>query len=88
MTLEQIRARYLELNGDHPMSPEDDAYVRSWMVEVPDSPQLSCDEVLDLMASGHLPLPSYLLSDGTPMVHKDLLAPVARAGSLLSLIHI
>jgi hypothetical protein len=38
--------------------------------------------VLALMAEGRLPLPSYLLSDGTPMVHPDFLDPVAAAGSV------
>lgn len=77
MTLQQVRERYCEVNGDHPMSPEDDCYVRTHFVEVPDS-----DATFDRMVAGELPLPSYLLADGTPMVPADYLEPVAWAGGL------
>ena len=81
MSLARVQDRYRALNGDHPMTPEDDAYVRSWCVEVDGGAGLTRAEVLDLMAAGELPLPAYLLSDGTPMVHPDFLAPVEAAGS-------
>ncbi len=85
VSLEKVQQRYRELNGDHPMTADDDAYVRSWCVETSGGAGLSRDEVLGLMAEGRLPLPSYLLSDGTPMVHPDFLDPVAAAGSVESL---
>lgn len=85
VTLDKVQSRYRELNGDHVMTPEDDAYVRSCFVEVAGGAGLAREEVLDLMADGRLPLPSYLLSDGTPMVHPDFLAPVAAAGSVEAL---
>ena len=66
MSIEQVRQRYRQVNGDHPMSPEDDCYVRGHFVEVPDP-----DATFDLMLADELPLPSYLLSDGTPMVPAD-----------------
>lgn len=75
MTRERVGDRYREVNGDHPMSPEDDWYVRAHFVEVPDP-----DSTLDKMVAGELPLPSYLLTDGTPMVPADYLEPVAWAG--------
>ncbi|HET8959892.1 GNAT family N-acetyltransferase [Nocardioides sp.] len=75
--LDRVRDRFLEVNGDHPMSPEDDCYVRAHFVEVP-----GADTTIDAMAAGRLPLPSYLLSDGTPMVPRDHLAPVEWAGGL------
>ena len=75
MSLQQVRERYLQVNGDHPMSPEDDSYVRAHFVEVPDP-----GTTLQRMADGELPLPSYLLSDGTPMVPGDYLEPVEWAG--------
>ena len=75
MTLDRVRARYLEVNGDHPMSPEDDRYVHAHFVEVPDP-----GSTLDRMLAGELPLPSYLLADGTPMVPPDYLDPVEWAG--------
>lgn len=67
--LAEVRRRYVEVNGDHPMSLADDAYVREHFVPV------GSDHVLREMLAGLLPLPSYLLSDGTPMVprtHGDL----------------
>ena len=82
MTLERVQQLYVALNGDHPMGPADDEYVRRHFVPVPDSPEHPREQVLAWMAEGRLPLPSYLLSDGTPMVHPDFLDPLHRAGSL------
>ena len=75
MSIDRVRERFREVNGDHPMSPEDDRYVRVHFVEVPDP-----DATFDRMVAGELPLPSYLLADGTPMVPADYLEPVAWAG--------
>ena len=83
--LARVRERYHEQNGRHPMSPADDAYVRRHFVPVPDQPDYPRSRVLDLMAEGRLPLPSYLLADGTPMVHPDYLALVREAGSVEAL---
>jgi RimJ/RimL family protein N-acetyltransferase len=71
--LDRVRERYAEVNGEHPMTAADDAYVREHFVPVAD------DRVLREMLDGLLPLPSYVLSDGTPMVPADhgLLAEVA-----------
>jgi RimJ/RimL family protein N-acetyltransferase len=77
MSLERVRERYREVNGDHPMSPEDDCYVRAHFVEVPGP-----DATFGRMVAGELPLPSYLLADGTPMVPADYLEPVEWAGGL------
>ncbi|HEV2798782.1 MAG TPA: GNAT family N-acetyltransferase [Nocardioides sp.] len=57
----RVRDRFVAVNGDHPMTPEDDAYVREHFV--PATPG-----AMQRMLDGHLPLPSYVLSDGTPMV--------------------
>ena len=67
-TLEAVRDRYLAVNGEHPMTPADDAYVRDGFVA-------ATPEAMALMLADRLPLPSYVLSDGTPMVpatHGDL----------------
>jgi RimJ/RimL family protein N-acetyltransferase len=56
-----VRDRFVAVNGDHPMTPEDDAYVREHFVE-------ATPEAMEHMLAGRLPLPSYVLSDGTPMV--------------------
>ena len=56
-----VHDRFVAVNGDHPMTDADDAYVREHFV--PATP-----EAMRLMLDGLLPLPSYVLSDGTPMV--------------------
>lgn len=56
-----VHDRFVSVNGDHPMTAEDDAYAREHFV--PAAP-----EAMQLMLDGRLPLPSYVLSDGTPMV--------------------
>ena len=56
-----VHDRFVAVNGDHPMSAADDAYVREHFV--PATP-----EAMRLMLDGRLPLPSYVLGDGTPMV--------------------
>ena len=73
----KVRDLYRAVNGDHPMSAEDDTYVRAHFMEVPDP-----GRTLDRMAAGELPLPSYLLSDGAPMVPADYLDPVGWAGGI------
>lgn len=86
MTLrEQVRARYVELNGEHPMSAEDDAYVSTYFASVESvaaARSLTADQVRASMLAGLVPLPSYLRSDGTEMVHKDLLDLADTAGGL------
>lgn len=86
MTLrEQVRARFVELNGEHPMTAEDDAYVSTYFSSVESvalARSLTADEVRASMLAGQVPLPSYLLSDGTEMVHTDLLALADTAGGL------
>ena len=63
-----VHDRFVAVNGDHPMTAEDDAYVREHFVA-------ATPAAMRLMLDGLLPLPSYVLSDGTPMVpegHADL----------------
>jgi hypothetical protein len=74
-TLDEIRARYLDLNGDHPMTAADEEYVRELFVPLEDDA-----DVQDLIVERRLPLPSYLLSDGTPMVHPGYLESLRAAG--------
>ena len=75
-----VRRRYLEVNGDHPMTAADDRYVCAHFVPAD-------DEVLALIGAGSLPLPSYYLSDGTPMVPADLTDPIGWAGGADRLHH-
>lgn len=69
------RRRFIETNGDHPMSPADDAYAREHFVP-------AGEESLRLMADGRVPQASYVLSNGTPMVPADHLAPLEWAGGV------
>ncbi|MFL6144959.1 MAG: DUF6058 family natural product biosynthesis protein [Labedaea sp.] len=81
----QLAARYVEVNGDHPMTSADDAYVRRHFVTL-DELCLGRDETPDVvrahMLAGRLPLPSYLCSDGAEMVPADLLDLAVRAGGI------
>lgn len=70
-----VLGRYLAVNGDHPMSAADDAYVREHYV--PATP-----EAMALMLEDRLPLPSYVLSDGTPMVPREHGEPAEVAGGV------
>lgn len=72
--LEEVRRRHVAVHGDHPMSAADDAYAREHFVAV------SSEEVLRDMLAGRLPLPSYVLSDGTPMVPASHGEPARIAG--------
>jgi uncharacterized protein DUF6058 len=81
----QVVARYLEVNGEHPMTPVDDAYVDRNFVTLDDlcvGRTETPDRVRAHMLAGRLPLPSYLRSDGTEMVPADLLELADRAGGV------
>jgi Family of unknown function (DUF6058) len=72
-----VRARFLAVNGEHPMTPEDDAYVSDWYVTIEElarRTQRDPEELRALMLANRLPLPSYIRTDGAQMVPADLLA--------------
>jgi hypothetical protein len=78
-----VAARYYAVNGRHPMTAEDDAYVSSWYTSIEElatASERDADELRRLMLANRLPLPSYIRSDGTQMVAKDLLDLVEAAG--------
>lgn len=72
--LETVRTRFREVNGEHPMTAADEAHVREHFTPLP-------PEQLPDIAAGRLPLPSYLLADGTPMV-ADLGDVIGAAGGV------
>jgi RimJ/RimL family protein N-acetyltransferase len=72
---QSVHDRYVAVNGDHPMTAEDDAYAREHFL--PATPQ-----AMELMLADRLPLPSYVLSDGTPMVPPDHVRPAEVAGGV------
>lgn len=81
----RVAARFREVNGDHPMTAADDAYVSAQFVplgELCDAAGREADEVRRLMLARRLPLPGYLRSDGAEMVPRDLFAIAERAGGL------
>lgn len=70
-----VHDRYVSVNGDHPMTAEDEAYVRAGFVP-------ASTEGMELMLADRLPLPSYVLPDGTPMVPADHGRPAEIAGGV------
>jgi uncharacterized protein DUF6058 len=80
---EAVAARYRAVNGDHPMTAEDDEYVSSWYVELEELARYhsrDADELRRQMLANRLPLPSYIRSDGAQMVARDLLELAEHAG--------
>jgi hypothetical protein len=81
----QLASRFSEVNGDHPMTDADDAYVSAQFVILEDlcaARGLDADEVRRLMLRRLLPLPGYLRSDGAEMVPADLFALADQAGGI------
>lgn len=72
--LDAVRNRFLEVNGEHPMTEVDEAHVREHFT--PATP-----EQLAEIAAGRLPLPGYFLDDGTPMV-ADISESLEAAGGI------
>lgn len=68
-----VHDRFVAVNGDHPMTGEDDAYAREHFVA-------ATPEAMALMLEDRLPLPSYVLSDGTSMVPEAHRMPAEVAG--------
>ncbi|MEV5232083.1 DUF6058 family natural product biosynthesis protein [Streptomyces pseudogriseolus] len=80
---QQLAERFREVNGDHPMTDTDDAYVSAQFVVLEELCAVQgrdADEVRRLMLDGRLPLPGYLRSDGAEMVPADLFALADEAG--------
>ncbi|MFD8008933.1 DUF6058 family natural product biosynthesis protein [Streptomyces sp. NPDC058955] len=79
----RVAARFREVNGDHPMTAADDAYVSAQFVPLDElcaAGGREADEARRLMLARRLPLPGYLRSDGAEMVPRDLFALAERAG--------
>ncbi|MDF6018172.1 DUF6058 family natural product biosynthesis protein [Streptomyces sp. JH34] len=79
----ELAERFREVNGDHPMTDADDAYVSAQFVVLEDlcaARGRDADEVRRLMLGRLLPLPGYLRSDGAEMVPADLFALSDEAG--------
>ena len=78
-----VAARFCAANGVHPMTAEDDAYVSEWYVPLEalaETASIHASELRRLMLANRLPLPSYIRSDDTQMVARDLLELPRRAG--------
>ncbi len=71
--IEAVRRRHREVHGDHPMTARDDAHAREHLVP-------ATVTAMEHVLAGRLPLPSYVLSDGTPMVPADHAGLAAVAG--------
>jgi len=81
----QLADRFREVNGDHPMTRADDAYVSAQFAVLEDlcaAQGRDADEVRRLMLERRLPLPGYLRSDGAEIVPADLFALAGQAGGI------
>src|SRR5581483_9198970 len=61
-----VAARFEAVNGAHPMTPDDDAYVTEWFVQLEDLAASSghdVDRLRELILADRLPLPSYIRSE-------------------------
>ncbi len=82
---QRLVERFREINGDHPMTAADDAYVSAQFVVLEELCAVrgrDADAVRRLMLDGRLPLPGYLRSDGAEMVPADLFALADEAGGV------
>ncbi|MFI7431337.1 DUF6058 family natural product biosynthesis protein [Micromonospora sp. NPDC049836] len=82
---QRVAERFREVNGVHPMTAADDAYVSGQFVvldELCAATGRDPDDVRRLMLDRRLPLPGYLRSDGAEMVPADLFALAERAGGV------
>ncbi|MBL3803475.1 DUF6058 family natural product biosynthesis protein [Streptomyces sp. BRB081] len=81
---ERLAARFREVNGDHPMSAADDAYVSAQFagLDAVCAGRGGGAAARRLMLEGRLPLPGYLRSDGTEMVPRDLFCLADAAGGV------
>src|SRR6266446_1317306 len=78
-----VATRFYVVNGAHPMTAEDDAYASEWYVALEalaETTGMDASELRRLILANRLPLPSYIRSDGTQMVARDLLKLPRRAG--------
>ncbi|MFI9268319.1 DUF6058 family natural product biosynthesis protein [Streptomyces werraensis] len=82
---QRLAERFREVNGDHPMTAADDAYVSAQFVVLEELCAVQSrdpEDVRRLMLDGRLPLPGYLRSDGAEMVPADLFALADEAGGV------
>ncbi|MDV9192604.1 DUF6058 family natural product biosynthesis protein [Streptomyces sp. SR27] len=82
---QQLADRFREVNGDHPMTDADDAYVSVQFIvldELCAAYGRDTDKVRRLMLEQRLPLPGYLRSDGAEMVPADLFSLADEAGGI------
>ncbi|MBY6307669.1 DUF6058 family natural product biosynthesis protein [Streptomyces clavuligerus] len=82
---QQLVERFREVNGAHPMTDADDAYVSAQFVvleELCAAHGRDADAVRQMMLGQCLPLPGYLRSDGAEMVPADLFALADEAGGV------
>jgi hypothetical protein len=83
MSQDAVRQRFLEINGVHPMTAEDDEYVTKQfrvLTELCAEAGRDVAEVRQLMLDRKLPMPGYLRSDGAEMVSPDHFALADRLG--------
>jgi hypothetical protein len=68
----QVAEKFAGVNGSHPMTAADDHYVDAYYVPleaVCTARSVEPDEIRRHILAGHLPIPSYLRSDGTEVMY-------------------
>jgi Family of unknown function (DUF6058) len=83
---EAVLTRFRAVNGEHPMTAADNAYVTSNFVgldELCRARGKAPDEVRAQILADQLSLPGYVRSDGTPMVPRDYFDLADQAGGEL-----
>jgi hypothetical protein len=79
----QVAEKFLQVNGSHPMTADDDRYVDGYYVgleAVCAARSVEPDEIRRHILAGHLPIPSYLRSDGAEMMYPNYLELADAAG--------
>lgn len=75
-----VHQKFVAINGEHQMTPADDEYCRRLFTPLTGTAEYSIELLLTLVGARRLPVPSYVLSDGTFMVHTDYHDVIRTAG--------
>lgn len=78
-----VAQRFVRVNGAHPMTSADDAYVNAYLVPLETLAArhaVEPDQARAHILAGLLPLPGYLRTDGTEMLPANYFAVVEQAG--------
>jgi hypothetical protein len=77
-----VRARYLALNGEHPVTSADDRYLDARFLPLSQAGEagIAPADLVGHMLAGALPLPAYLRPDGQLMIARNIMSLAAQVG--------